>query len=747
MVAAPIPGYAWGMMLPSLYAALRRALGAAALAVLALSSSSQAQNAPVPSPATAPATDMSSISTSPSTHSHSHTNRLAREKSPYLLQHQHNPVDWYAWGEEAFAKARSEQKPIFLSIGYSTCHWCHVMERESFEDENLAAFLNAHFVSIKVDREERPDVDKIYMTAVQAMTGQGGWPLNIFLTPELKPFYGGTYFPPVSKYGRPSFIELLQQIEKVWKGKRDDLEASAQNLHDQMERFLSQPVTNAPPVLDAKIVEAAMKSMMDDYDSTNGGFGGAPKFPRPTVPSLILRAGRRFHNQQAIDMVLHTCDAMAAGGIYDQIGDGFARYSTDAHWLVPHFEKMLYDNAQLLALYLDAWLVSGREEYATVARGIVRYVLRDMTHPGGGFYSAEDADSEGKEGKFYCWTRQELSQLLTPAEFEFVVHYYGVTEEGNFVDHSDPHPLPNQNILFVADRSASVINPLLVSAKAKLFAVRATRVRPHLDDKVLCSWNGMMLGALARAGIVLNEPSYLAAAETNFAFLRTKLWDEESKTLYNRWRDGERDKVQIVEAYANLLAGVLDLYEATLDPKHLAFAITLTESMIARFYDTERGGFYQSLAAPDLILRTKDDYDGAEPSANSVAILALYRLAAITERKDFRDVADKSLRLFGPRLLKMPEAVPNFLCALEFSLNEPHRAVIAGDPGDKSAYPLLVAVHSVYQPDKVVLGNTGPVEPFAKTLPVDGPAKAFICTGTACRAPTRDAEKIRAYLK
>ncbi len=678
---------------------------------------------------------------------HSHTNRLSREKSPYLLQHQHNPVDWFPWGEEAFAKAKREQKPIFLSIGYSTCHWCHVMERESFEDENLAAFLNAHFVSIKVDREERPDVDKIYMTAVQAMTGQGGWPLNIFLTPELKPFYGGTYFPPVSKYGRPSFIELLQQIEKVWKGKRDDLEASAQNLHDQMERFLSQPVTNAPSVLDAKIVEAAMKSMMEDYDSTNGGFGGAPKFPRPTVPSLVLRAGRRFQNQQAIDMVLHTCDAMAAGGIYDQIGDGFARYSTDAHWLVPHFEKMLYDNAQLLALYLDAWLVSGREEYATVARGIVRYVLRDMTHPGGGFYSAEDADSEGKEGKFYCWTRHELSQLLTLAEFEFVVHYYGVTEEGNFVDHSDPHPLPNQNILFVADRSVSPQNPLLVSAKAKLFAARAKRVRPHLDDKILCSWNGMMLGAIARAGIVLNDPAYIAAAEKNLTFLHTRLWDDGSKTLFNRWRDGERDHVQIVEAYANLLAGVLDLYEATLNPKHLEFAITLAEAMISKFYDPKHGGFFQSLEAPDLILRAKEDYDGAEPSANSVAILALLRLGAITDRTDFREVAGKSLRLFAPRLRNLPEAVPNFLSALEFSLDEPRRAVIAGGPDDKAVHELLLAVHSVYQPDKVVLGNTGPVEPFARTLPADGPPKAYICTGTACRPPTQDAEKIRAFLK
>ena len=678
---------------------------------------------------------------------HSHTNRLAREKSPYLLQHQFNPVDWYPWGEEAFNKARLEHKPIFLSIGYSTCHWCHVMERESFEDDKLAAYLNAHFVPIKVDREERPDVDKIYMTAVQAMSGQGGWPLNAFLTPALKPFYGGTYFPPESRYGRPSFMELLQRIDHLWQTKREDLEASATDLHHQLETFTSTQATNSSPLLDSSVLQAALKSIKQAYDPKSGGFGGTPKFPRPSLPSFLLRAGTRFHDKEAVAMVLHTCEQMAAGGIHDQIGGGFARYSTDAEWLVPHFEKMLYDNAQLANLYLDAYLISGHEQHANTVRDILRYVLRDMTHPEGGFYSAEDADSEGKEGKFYCWTLEEVSKLLSAREFEFAVKYFGMTKEGNFVDHSDPNPLPEQNILFIANPSVSLWDPLLMAIKQKLMAARLKRIRPHLDDKILCSWNGMMLGAIARAAVVLHDEAYLSAAEKNLAFLQEKLWDAKTRTLFNRWRDGERDRVQIVEAYANLLAGVLDLYEATLNPKHLEFAIILADAMIAKFYDSTHGGFYQSVVSTDLILRTKEDYDGAEPSANSVAILSLFRLAAIADRKDLREIADKSLKLFSRRLKDLPEAVPNFLSALDFSLDEPRRAVIVGDPTEKTARQLLLAAHSLYQPNKVVLNNLGPVEPFARALPTKDAPMAYVCTGTACQAPTRDPEKVRAYLR
>ena len=453
-----------------------------------------------------------------STSTHSHTNRLAREKSPYLLQHSHNPVDWYPWGADAFANARQENKPILLSIGYSTCHWCHVMERESFEDENTARFLNEHFVSIKVDREERPDVDQIYMTFVQAISGQGGWPLNVFLTPDLKPFYGGTYFPPDPRYGRPSFLQVLQNVSQLWESRHGDVLNSAAELHQRLENYTQKEATNAP-VFTAVALDNAARQFKAEYDPKHGGFGGAPKFPRPSQPSFLLRYGTRFKDNEAVRMVLHTGERMAAGGMYDQLGGGFHRYSVDAEWLVPHFEKMLYDNAQLLHLYLDAWLVSGEARYANVARDIIRYVLRDMTHPDGGFYSAEDADSEGKEGKFYCWTRDELSKLLLPGEFKAAVRYFGVTEKGNFVDHSDPNPLPDQNVLSIVESKLSdAERTLLDSAKKRMFEARSRRVRPHLDDKVLSSWNGMMLGAIARAYAVLGDESYRAAAEKNLAF-------------------------------------------------------------------------------------------------------------------------------------------------------------------------------------------------------------------------------------
>ena len=738
---------------------------------------------------------------------HQHTNRLAREKSPYLLQHAHNPVDWFGWGDEAFEKARVESRPIFLSIGYSTCHWCHVMERESFEDEKIAAFLNPHFVSIKVDREERPDVDKIYMTFVQATTGSGGWPLNVFLTPELKPFFGGTYFPPDNRSGRPGFLQLLRQIHQVWQTRRGEIAGSADEIHARLEAASTN--ANAGDLLPThEALKNAGDSFKRMFDPRHGGFGGAPKFPQPGMPSLLLRCARRFHDDEAARMVLHTCDRMAAGGIHDQLGGGFARYSVDAEWLVPHFEKMLYDNAQLAQLYLDAHLVAENKRsdgvvekwndektntpalqhsntpFADIARDILNYVLRDMTHPDGGFYSAEDADSEGHEGKFYCWTRAELEKLLAPDEFKAAVRYFGITEPGNFTDHSHPHPLPNQNVLSVVEplpgRDAlprvpvpqSGIGPtdveLLVSAKRKMFDARSQRVRPHLDDKILASWNGLMLGAMARAYAVLGDEKYRAAAEKNLAFIQEKLWEagsesrlqaagpakagtpnkESGGTLYHRWRDGERDSVQLLEAYAFLLSGVIDLYEATLEPGHLDFAIALAEAMVAKFYDAENGGFWQSAGgAKDLILRVKDDYDGAEPSGNSVATLVLLKLAAITGREDFKKPAEATLRLFAHRLQNFPQAMPFMLHALDFQLEEPRRVVIAGDSTFPKARELLRAAHSVYQPNKVVLGNAGAVEEFARTLPAKNGPGVYLCTGNSCQPPTQDAAKVRELLK
>jgi len=685
-----------------------------------------------------------------------HANRLIQEKSPYLQQHAHNPVDWYAWGEEAFEKARQENKPIFLSVGYSTCHWCHVMERESFESEKVAEFLNEHFVSIKVDREERPDVDKIYMTYVQATTGSGGWPMNVFLTSELKPFFGGTYFAPDNRHGRPGFLQLLQHIHQLWETRQGELVDSASRAAAELQRFASSHEPSGV-VLTAADLRNAGNQLKRMYDPRHGGFGGAPKFPQPSHPQFLMRYAKRFGDEEAVRMVLHTCERMAAGGIHDQIGGGFARYSVDAEWLVPHFEKMLYDNAQLVQLYLDAFLVSGDVRHANVARDILDYVLRDMTHSEGGFYSAEDADSEGHEGKFYCWTRVELEKLLSPEEFKVAVRYFGITEQGNFVDHSHPQPLPGQNVLsVVAPEVADTSGDLLSAAKEKMFDARSKRVRPHLDDKVLASWNGLMLGAFARAYAVLDEERYRVAAEKNVNFLREKLWQppatsadrkrETSGTLYHRWRDGERDNVELLEGYAFLLGGVIDLYEATLESKHLDFGIALAEAMLARFFDRENGGFWQSLAARDLILRVKEDYDGAEPSGNSVATLGLLRLGAITGRKDFAEAAERTLRLFATRLQQVPQAVPYMLVALDFSMQEPRRAVVAGDANSPDVRDLSHALHAAYQPNKVVLGNDGPVEEFARTLKPKGRAIVYLCTGNACQPPTSDIAEIKKLL-
>ena len=711
--------------------------------------------------------------------SNRHTNRLALEKSPYLLQHAHNPVDWFAWGDEAFATARAEDKPVFLSVGYSTCHWCHVMERESFEDERVGQYLNEHFVSIKVDREERPDVDKIYMTFVQATTGSGGWPMNVCLTPDLKPFFGGTYFPPDARYGRPGFLQLLQQISQLWQEKKTDIAASADEIHARLEAAMAggEP---SNLLLTAEVLRNAMGIFKSSYDPVHGGFGTSPKFPQPSTPQLLLRCAKRFHDEEAVRMVLHTCESMAAGGIHDQLGGGFARYSVDAEWLVPHFEKMLYDNAQLAQLYLDAHLCQSRisnlksQTFADTVRDILDYVLRDMTHPGGGFYSAEDADSEGHEGKFYCWTTDELSRLLTPEEFNVAVQFFGITAAGNFTDHSHPSPLPGQNVLSIAtplerrsptrrepdhphqragsETGAPPDHELLVSAKQKMSETRGKRIRPHLDDKILTSWNGLMLGAFARAGVVLGEGKYLAAAEKNLEFIRARLWEPPPQsaignrqsaipgTLFHRWRDGERDNVGLLAGYAFYLSGVIELYEATLKPGHLDFAIELAGVMIAKFHDAENGGFWQSAGgAKELILRVKDDYDGAEPSGNSVAALSLLKLGAITGRKDFTGAAEKTLRRFAGRLQDFPQAMPFMLHALDFSLQEPKRVVIAGNSDSPEFHELLREAHLVYQPHKIVLGVTGPVEEFARTLPAKAGAAVYVCTGNACQPPTSDA--------
>ena len=670
-----------------------------------------------------------------------HTNRLINEKSPYLLQHAHNPVDWYPWGEEAFKKAKEEGKPILLSIGYSTCHWCHVMERESFENESVANLLNKHFVCIKLDREERSDLDSIYMNAMQALQLGGGWPLNVFMTADRKPFYGGTYFK------KDDFIRLCDMVASKWQKDRVDIEKDADGIATELGKIMALSEQKAGE-LKPDLLAAGAGEFRKGFDSTYGGFGAsAPKFPQPQIPLLLLQHGAKAKDQELVDQVLFTCRRMAAGGINDQLGGGFARYSVDAQWLVPHFEKMLYDNAQLLDLYLNAYLVSKDEAFAQVAREILRYVLRDMTHADGGFYSAEDADSEGHEGKFYCWTEEALKKALSAEEFTAAAEYYGITAEGNFVDHSHPDPLPGQNILSIVKPEAKAPEGL-AAIKQKLFDIRAKRIRPHLDDKILASWNGLMLGSLSRAAIILDDPTYLAAAKKNLAFVQSKLWDASTKTLYHRFRDGHRDNTQLLSGYASYLHGVVELYQATLDPTVLDFAIDLAQSLIAKFYDEKDGGFYASDAAnPDVIFRAKDDQDGAEPSGNSVAIFSLLKLAKITDNADFEDKAQRSLRLFASRLEQVPQALPLMLQAANFASHEPYRVVIAGDPADPLAHALLRAAQSVYQPSKVILGTKGRVEEFAKQqLPKGGKPTIYVCTGKECQLPTNDPKEVAGKL-
>ncbi len=667
----------------------------------------------------------------------SHVNRLAKEKSPYLLQHQHNPVNWFPWCDEAFKAAHEADKPIFLSIGYSTCHWCHVMERESFENQEVADFLNEHFISIKVDREERPDVDKIYMSAVQAFSGQGGWPLTAFLTPDLKPFYGGTYYPPVSRHGLPGFLQLLRQIHQVWIHRRNDLLRSAGELHHRLG-LLSKPENPHGFELTPALLHDAAAHFMDEYDEQYGGFGGAPKFPRPSVPQFLLRYGNRFRDQDAIDMVLFTCDRMAAGGIHDHLGGGFARYAVDERWLVPHFEKMLYDNAQMAQLYLDAFVHTGEVRHRNVVRDIMEYVLRDMTHPQGGFYSAEDADSEGREGKFYCWTGRELRELLSPDEFLAVEKHYGITEGGNFIDHSDPDPLTGLNVLHIASTALSAQEQAsLASGRARMLQARSHRIRPQCDDKILASWNGLMLGAMARAGILLRESRYLESARKTAAFIKEHLWDSEKKCLYHRWREGEHDSAQILNAYAFLMSGMLDLYECTLEPEWLRFSKELACSMTERFYDAEQGGFWQSLPNDKrLILRLKEDYDGAEPAGNSVAIHSLLRLSAMTGETSFQTIGEKSLKYFTLRLHKLPQAVPYLLLTLDFHLAKPERLVLTGDHNSPAFSDLLRTAHSVWNPYRVIVGNHEPADAFAQTLaPRNNQPTAYYCSGHSCQEP------------
>lgn len=691
-------------------------------------------------------------------------NRLIHEKSPYLLQHAFNPVDWYPWGEEAFEKARRENKPIFLSIGYSTCHWCHVMERESFENDSIAAIMNEHFVCIKVDREERPDVDKVYMTVVQGLTGSGGWPLSAWLTPDLKPYYAGTYFPPDARYGRPGFPQLLLQLSRAWQEQREKvLESSEQIINALQEHAASSD--SSQPVQFELSMRTAFAQFLQSYDERLGGFGGAPKFPRPSVFNFLLRYYARHQNPQALEMVLNTLRHMWAGGMYDHLGGGFHRYSVDAYWRVPHFEKMLYDQAQLVWVYLEAYQITHEPFYAQAATDILDYVLRDMTHPDGGFYSAEDADSapdpqhpeEKEEGAFYMWRKQEIVDLLGERDAEIFNYLYGVSDSGNTI--SDPQgEFHDRNVLYAAYTPAEAakrfgiseaeISKVIERCRAQLFEHREQRPRPHLDDKIITAWNGLMISAFSRAYQVLGERMYLEAALRAASFVLAKNFDPATNTLKRRYRDGEAKYPGHLDDYAYFKLGLLDLYEASFDISWLQVAAALTETQNRIFTDEKEGGFFDSSGEDkSILLRMKEEYDGAEPSGNAIAASNLLRLAQMLDRPDWQVLAEKTLHAFARRLERMPHAAPQTLAAMDFMLDKPKQIIIAGKPHADDTKILLQAVHERFIPNKILLladggegqNYLGARLPIIQSMTlIDGKATAYVCENYACQLPVNE---------
>jgi uncharacterized protein YyaL (SSP411 family) len=694
-----------------------------------------------------------------------YTNRLINSKSPYLLQHAHNPVDWYPWSEEAFAKARKENKPVFLSVGYSTCHWCHVMEHESFENPQVAKIMNDNFVCIKVDREERPDVDSVYMTFVQAATGGGGWPMSVFLTPNLKPFFGGTYFP------SEQLTALLEKIAAAWHTDHDKIMASGDNAIGQLRQF-TETARAANSELGKSLLDKTYDQIKSSYEPSYGGFGGAPKFPRPVTLDFMLRYYARTGTKDALDMSLFTLHKMADGGMHDQIGGGFHRYSTDNRWHVPHFEKMLYDQAQLASSYLDAYQITHDRFYADIARDILTYVQRDMTGDQGQFFSAEDADSPlpgnpsaQAEGAFYVWEQKEITDSLGNEAAEIFDYFYGVEKGGN-VDNDPRGELPNKNVLIIShtveeaakkfDKSPDAIRKILADARPKLFALRAKRPRPRLDDKTITAWNGLMISAFARAYQVLDDPQYLLAATKSAQFIKTKLYDAKTGKLIRRYRAGEATIDGFADDYAFLIQGLVDLYEASFDINDLMWAFDLQKKQSELFWDSSGNGFFNTTGNdPNVLLRIKEDYDGAEPSPNSVAAMNLLRLSQMLDEKSFREMAEKTLSAFGERLQQAPSAMPQMMVALDFNLTKPKQIVIAGKPDGADTRVMLHVVHETFIPNKFLLladGGNGQaflgkhLEFIQDMKMVSGKATAYVCEDYVCHAPTPDLSKFASLL-
>jgi uncharacterized protein YyaL (SSP411 family) len=687
-----------------------------------------------------------------------HTNRLANETSPYLLQHAHNPVDWYPWGEEAFARARAEDKPILLSVGYSACHWCHVMERESFENEAIAAQMNRDFINIKVDREERPDVDAIYMSAVQMLTQQGGWPMTVFLTPDGKPFYGGTYYPPEDRWGRPGFPRLLEAIANAWKTQRADVAQQSEAITAQLNEASDFSKGLPDALLTPTILQNAFETLSRQFDSHYGGFGSAPKFPQPANLDFLLRFHAYSHRQEPLAMVEKTLQQMALGGIYDQLGGGFHRYSTDAVWLVPHFEKMLYDNAQLAQTYTRCFQATGKAFYRGVAEETLEYVLREMTGPEGGFYSAQDADSEGEEGKFFVWTPEEVEAVLDAREAEVFCAFYDVTPHGNWEGRSILHVV--MDVPEVAAKFGLSIEEaarILDGGREKLFAAREHRVKPGLDDKILAAWNGLMLAAFAEAAAVFDNDDFRQAAERNAGFVLSQMSFTDAQgrfRLYRTYRNGEAKLNGYLEDYAFTVDGLLWLYEATFDARWLDTARALTATMLACFWDEDGGGFFATSSDHEtLIQRLKDWDDNATPSGNSVAVEVLLKLAVLTGEDSYRQKAARTLRKLGPVLEKHPYGFARMLSALDFYLSTPKEIALVGDPAEEATKALLRTVYASYLPNKVVALAARP-EAAPANIPLladrpmrDGKPTAYVCENFACKEPVTTPERLAAQLR
>ena len=684
-------------------------------------------------------------------------NALVHEKSPYLRQHADNPVNWLPWSDAAFERARAENKPVFLSVGYSTCHWCHVMAHESFESSQIADILNDSFVSVKVDREERPDVDRIYMLYIQATSGSGGWPMSVWLTPDRKPFYGGTYFPPDSRYGRPGFADILKHIAQVWRNDRERVEASSNNITDQLKSYtVSNKGADNP---NQSVLDLGFSHFRRSFDPRWGGFGAAPKFPRPATLNFLLRYYATTKESEALDMVVGTLRHMADGGMHDQLGGGFHRYSVDERWFVSHFEKMLYDQAQLAISYLEAFQITREPLFAETARGIFAYVARDLTSTDGGFYSAEDADSpdpenpsHSGEGAFYIWRQQEIESLLSPDKAALFCRYYGAEIAGNV--EQDPHEeFTGRNILYRATPIAEIarranlseqeVETMLASARKVLLQRRSTRPRPHLDRKILTSWNSLMISALAKGYAVLGHEQYLRSAGSSLDFLLEKMFDSSNGQLLRRFCDGEAAVRGFLDDYAFLAQASIDIFEVTGAPRHLQLANTLAREMIKLFADGDEGAFFSTVSdSPDLILRMKDDHDGAEPSGNSVAADVLLRLAHLTGDQSFEAAAMQTLRWLGPRLKQQPSMAPQMLVAATRALAMPEQVIVRYETDQSIASEILSRHRKDFNPHLMVLGlsdaaasEVQQLAPALAAMERQSRVTVYQCRNLACELP------------